>query len=93
MSPHKWFDWWHLYLIVFTNHIARQINTKPTMTLRADIGPMIDGLVRVLMQCTMMAIMSGLRTAQFGMFAAGFLSVDGGLEEVRDVLGGRCNFA
>jgi len=93
VTPYKWFDWGHLNLIVFTNHITRQISIQMTMTLRADIRPVINSLVRVLMQSTAVALMSRLCTSGFGVFRRAFLSVEGGLDEVRDVLGGRCNFA
>ncbi len=73
MTSHKWFDGGHLYLVIFTNDLAHQISVQGAMTLRADIRPVIDGLVRVLMQCTMMAFMSGLGTPGFGMLPTGFL--------------------
>jgi len=40
----------NLYGVILTNNIARQIVIKGAMTLRANIGPMVDNLVRVLIQ-------------------------------------------
>ena len=50
MTPHKWFDRRYLNLIIFTNHITHQIGIQMTMTLRADVRPVVNGLVRALMQ-------------------------------------------
>ena len=72
VTPHKWFNPWHLDLVIFANHIARQISIQVTMTLRANIGPVVDGLIRVLMQNAVMAFMSWLCTARFGMLPTGF---------------------
>ncbi len=72
MTPHKWPDRRNLDLIVFANHITRQISIQMAMALRANIRPVVDGLVRVLMQSSAMAFMSRFRTARFGMFPARF---------------------
>ena len=72
MTPHKWLDRWNINLVIFANHIARQISIQVAMTLRANIRPVVDGLVRVFMQRTAMAFMSRLCTARFGMLPASF---------------------
>ena len=72
MTPYKWFDLWHLDLIIFANHITRQISIQMTMTLRANIRPVINDLIWVVMQGTAMAFVPGLCTARFGMLPAGF---------------------
>ena len=72
MTAHKWFDRRNLDLVIFANHITCQISIQMAMALRADIGPVVNNLVRVLMKGSRVALMSGFRAAGFGMFATGF---------------------
>jgi len=72
MAAHKWFDPGHFDGVIFTNNIACQIAIKGTMALRADIRPVINDLVRILMQNTTVPLMPRLRSARFGVLAARF---------------------
>ncbi len=72
MTPHKGLDRRNLDLVILANHITRQISIQVAMALGADIWTVVDGLVRVLMQSAVVAFMSRLCTARFGMLPTGF---------------------
>ena len=72
VTPHEGRNRRNFNLVILANHTTRQINFQMTVAIRANNRPVIDGLVRVLMQGTAMTFVSRLRTAGPGLRTAGF---------------------
>ena len=82
-------DWRDLDLVVFADQLLGRLWSEPSAALFADLGPIVAKFIGVSASARLWGSCPGFAPPGRDASRFAFLSVDGGLEELRDVFSGR----